>query len=88
MRNDLATGLITSVLEERTRQDDLWGEATERGYTRGEWLTILVEEVGEVAKALNDGDITQLKTELIQVAAVALAFSEAETQKSQLIPDA
>jgi NTP pyrophosphatase (non-canonical NTP hydrolase) len=37
-------------------------------------LPILVEEVGEVARALCDG--TNLREELIQVAAVALAWLE------------
>ncbi len=37
-------------------------------------LAVLVEEVGEVARALNDR--TELVEELIQVAAVALAWIE------------
>jgi NTP pyrophosphatase (non-canonical NTP hydrolase) len=38
-------------------------------------LPMLVEEVGEVARALCDG--TNLREELVQVAAVALAWVEA-----------
>ena len=38
------------------------------------WLAILTEEVGEVAKALNEG--TNLSEELVQVAAVAIAWRE------------
>jgi NTP pyrophosphatase (non-canonical NTP hydrolase) len=67
---------VIEVLEERQRQDAIYGIASERGITYGEWLTILVEEVGEVAKAINDNDRGELRKELVQVAAVALAFLE------------
>ena len=39
-------------------------------------LAILVEEVGEVARDLCDGDLAHIETELIQVAAVAIAWLE------------
>lgn len=43
----------------------------------GERLAILVEEVGEAAKAMTyDGDPTSLVRELLQVACVALAWVE------------
>lgn len=38
---------------------------------------ILAEEVGEVARAMNDGDDANLKEELVQVAALAVAWLEA-----------
>ena len=38
---------------------------------------VLSEECGEVARAVLDTDIDQLRTELIQVAAVAVAWLEA-----------
>jgi hypothetical protein len=40
-------------------------------------LAALVEEVGEVARALHDGDFENLREELVQVAAVAVAWVEA-----------
>jgi len=41
-------------------------------------LTVLVEEVGEVARAVCDrSHYTQLRAELVQVAAVAVAWIEA-----------
>ena len=44
----------------------------------GQRLAILVEAVGEVASTLaSDGDMANLETELIQVAAVAAAWVEA-----------
>lgn len=40
--------------------------------TQAEWLSILVEEVGEVARALNDDEsITRVCDELVQVGAMA-----------------
>jgi hypothetical protein len=42
------------------------------------WLPVLVEEVGEVARALNDGEpLAALYAELVQVAAVASAWADA-----------
>jgi NTP pyrophosphatase (non-canonical NTP hydrolase) len=71
--------------DERVRQDAKWGEAEGRGLHRYTWLTILMEEVGELAKAfLTDNrpiDHTperRLK-EAIQVAAVATAIVEVLT---------
>ncbi|NBW23500.1 MAG: hypothetical protein EBR82_87720 [Caulobacteraceae bacterium] len=40
-------------------------------------FAILVEEVGEVARAINDGDPEHMREELVQVAAVAVAWVEA-----------
>lgn len=40
-------------------------------------LSALVEEIGEVARALHDGDLENLAVELVQVAAVAVAWREA-----------
>lgn len=41
-----------------------------------EFVSILLEEVGEVAKALNDGDIKNFRYEILQVAAVCVARLE------------
>lgn len=42
------------------------------------WLPIIVEEVGEVARALNDREpLGKLRAEAIQVAAMALAYADA-----------
>ena len=40
-------------------------------------LAVLTEEVGEVAKGIQEKDITNLRYELIQVAAVAVRWIEA-----------
>lgn len=42
------------------------------------WLPIIVEEIGEVARALNDREpLGRLRAEVIQVAAMALAYADA-----------
>lgn len=68
------------VLVERERQNDKWGR---QNHDKGMWLTILVEEIGEVAQAMQQGisssketDADNLYEELIHVAAVASAFAE------------
>jgi hypothetical protein len=66
-----------AVLDERDRQDVKWG--SQRRLSDQEWLTILVEEVGEAAKDILDQKPDGLKTEVMQVAAVALAWLEALT---------
>lgn len=65
--------ILMDVLEERVNQDTKWG--SNRNLDDKTWLTILIEEVGETAMAMLDHDGTT-REELIQVAAVALAWLE------------
>lgn len=59
---------------ERGRQISMWGD---QQHTHEHWLSILTEEVGEVARALNDDkDKDEIRKELVQVAAVAVAWLE------------
>ncbi len=74
--------VIEKVNAERKRQSELMAQG-KFNYTCadnvscGLKLTILVEEVGEVAKSINDGDdLASRQAELIQVAAVAVAWAE------------
>ena len=63
--------LIRIIYEERNRQDIKWGE---QHHTNLFWLGILIEEIGEIAKAiLENGDIFE---ELIQSIAVCIAWIE------------
>lgn len=69
---------VRDVAFERQRQHDQWGEQNHDNFR---WLAILGEEVGESCEAaLHDefGGSQQgtLRKELVQVAAVALAFIE------------
>jgi NTP pyrophosphatase (non-canonical NTP hydrolase) len=80
---DSLTRVEEAVRTERARQDAKWGEQNCHDF---EWVSILGEEFGEVARAANEanfqsgknrGDFTHLRTELVQVAAVAAAWIEA-----------
>ena len=68
--------LLQDIQDERARQDVKWGRATERNLTKREWLTILMEEVGEVAESILECDDANYPVELVQVAAVAVAALE------------
>ena len=77
--------IVEDLLKERVRQNEKFG--WNRNHHPAEWLMILGEEVGEVneeginytfstdeAKQLKA--ITDMRTELVQVAAVAMAMIE------------
>lgn len=75
------THSINSVLEERMLQDETWG--IQQDHTSEWWLAILMEEVGELAKELNQQQQHSTKEreecireELVQVAATALNWLE------------
>lgn len=69
----LLTNILRSIALERRRQDAKWGV---QNHDAPYWLAILIEEVGEVAKAIVEGHMADLRTELIQVAAVVVAIIE------------
>ena len=75
------------VLNERARQNNLWGE---QNHDSGTWALILGEEFGEACEAalrvkfctdcppsIINSRVGDLRNELIQVAAVAQAWVEA-----------
>ena len=81
--------VLSEVEKERYSQDDKWGEQNHDPQT---YLSILLEEAGEAAKEANDlrwvkipnpdefglerMRLNRLRTEMVQVAAVALAMVE------------
>ena len=75
------------VDEERDRQDRKWGEQNHEPYF---WLAILVEEAGELARAMLENikwghnHAEGIEEELIQVAAVAKAIWESGKRNSWL----
>ena len=69
--------IFNLINQERDLQDVKWG-ALPRYLSDMVWLTILMEEVGECAKAILMRDWSNLKLEIIQVAAVAIAWLEDE----------
>lgn len=74
-----------AVEAEVTHQEAKWGKNTDparAGQHVLEWFAILAEEVGELAKEVNEvhfraKDPAELERELIQVAAVAVSWLEA-----------
>lgn len=80
-----AGGAFDSVMQERRRQDTKWGEQNHPALA---WMSILMEEVGELAEAVNEthfdngpdarrrGGIDNIRKEAVQVAAVAVALIE------------
>ena len=74
--------LLDDLVRERRNQDFKWG----RGFpTRNDdrWLAILTEEVGEAAQAILKGDEANLRTEVMQCAAVCLAWLELRVPMAQ-----
>lgn len=78
---DNAAAFLALLVMERMRQVELFGPQEDR--SGPEWSSILAEETGEVARAINDleigevnGDPFAVLTELIQVGALALAFAQ------------
>lgn len=77
--------VLAEVVNERTRQDEKWGE---QNHQPPIWLGILGEEFGELCEAVNEtvfdngpeerkkGGVANMRAEAIQVAAVAIAFVE------------
>lgn len=65
--------VLGEVWAERQRQDEKWGQQNHNAHV---WQSILTEEVGEVAKEALEHDTDRRRTELIQVAAVAVAAIE------------
>jgi NTP pyrophosphatase (non-canonical NTP hydrolase) len=75
-----------SVFKERQRQTEKWGEQNHEPIA---WMGILMEEVGELAEAVNEthfdngeearkkGGYENMRAEAVQVAAVAISFIEA-----------
>lgn len=79
------------VAEERKRQEMKWGTQNHNPLL---WQNILTEEIGEVSKELNEfsfsADLKRLenaRTELIQVAAVAIAFADSLSRNELLALD-
>ena len=69
----ISDSVLTRIQDERKRQDLQWGE---QNHEPAWWLTILAEEFGEAAKAVLEGEYVAACSELVQVAAVAVAAVE------------
>jgi hypothetical protein len=73
-RAELEQAPYPDICGERERQDAKWGV---QNHDPRYWLAILGEEFGEAAKAIvQHNGARKLRAELVQVAAVAIAFIE------------
>jgi len=83
----IRNAVLNQIVNERLKQDAMWGK---QRHDYGTWLAILIEEVGEVAQAMQEGsahykesDAGDLYNELIQVTAVATAIAEQVAEDEQ-----
>ncbi|KKN21862.1 hypothetical protein LCGC14_0920910 [marine sediment metagenome] len=76
--------ILQALQDERERQDVKWG--ANRYLAQETWLTILMEEVGETAKAALEDDPSGYAEELVQVAAVAIAALESHRAGPPSLP--
>lgn len=72
--------VLQNLVHERAAQDSKWGQQNHR---MTQWLSILMEEVGEVAKAICETTLQghpervhQIREELVQTGAVVVAMIE------------
>ncbi len=72
--SDMTIAILSEIIVERARQDAKFG--ADRNHRNGKWFEILAEEVGEAAKESLERRPPKLRKELIEVAAVAVAFVE------------
>ena len=76
---DLRHNVLVEVHRELDRQDAMWGQ---QNHDMADYYTILGEEFGEVGKAICESklqkmtDRHEIRKELIQLAAVAVAMAE------------
>ena len=66
--------IIQKIINERARQDFLWGNSEVQSLDR--WIVLLLEEIGEVARAHIENDSDNLEEELIQVASLSIKILE------------
>lgn len=65
------TNIIEAILKERIRQETIhpYNEVSD-------YLSILIEEVGEIGRAIQNKDIDNLKEEIIHTASVCIRWLE------------
>ena len=64
--------VLQAVLAERERQDGKWGDQTQN--SDEQWTVILTEEIGEVAREVYEKRSAGMFEEVIQCAAVCMAW--------------
>ena len=65
--------ILAEINIERHQQIKKWGE---QHHPNGDWLLILIEEIGEASQAMLQGRIADARKELVQSTAVLVAWLE------------
>lgn len=73
--------VMANVATERARQKKKWGQ---QDHDDGKWALILMEEVGEAAQASLEATPLNLRAELVQTAAVVVAWVEALDRRAMI----
>ena len=76
-----AVEFLSKVADERAAQDRKWGTGRMPHMSDEKLLRILVEEVGECAKAIEDGE--GLDDEIVQVGACAALWWECRREQGK-----
>ena len=66
--------IVDRIISERKKHDEGYGRDVH--HSPGRWLSAAMEELGEVARALHDGEMNNLPIELVQLCALCLAWLE------------
>ena len=66
--------VLEHVLAERERQDLMWGD--QKNNSDETWAVIALEELGEVARNVYEVTLGNAYIEIVQVAAVCIAWAE------------
>lgn len=70
--------IIKKIRLERIQQNAKWGE---QNHNDEKWLMIAAEEFGEIAKGCLENDQPNVDTEIVQLAAVLVAWAEARGRR-------
>ena len=84
----LSDKTIKDIVEELRRQDIKWGDQRDHDMTL--WMTILTEEVGELAEAILSQPLwfgENIRSEAIQVIAVCVRILQQEDFNKQQVKD-
>lgn len=66
------------IQQEMAKQDEKWGKQSHYNHV---WLAILIEEIGEIGQAINEGDLDNLEIELVQASAVLIQWIHDKNRK-------
>ncbi len=77
---DFRETIFNAIDAERDHQDAKWGE---QNHADDYWLGIVMEEVGEVAKAVIERDDENVEGEIVQTMSVLMGWMECRGRRSE-----